>query len=173
MKKNSILLALIPSCSFFSFQHRKIFVNRTWTKNFLKIKCLKQSCLNLRHISYKCWGLINYTNFQHLLLLFPACLFYPARLFKLIKKIQACFFIPSYSFIRYFRAPFNLDMLSIWFGANLWNTKLFYTFTVICHAFHKPWTTKMNWTVDLFENFQNAVFLKISQIPSIGQLEMV
>ena len=32
----------------------------------------------------------------------------------------------------------------------------------------RPWTTKLTWTVDSFKNFQNAVFLKISQIPSIG-----
>ena len=35
------------------------------------------------------------------------------------------------------------------------------------------WTTKLTWTVDSFENFQNAVFLKMSQIPSIAKLDMV
>ena len=31
-----------------------------------------------------------------------------------------------------------------------------------------PWTTKLTWTVELFVNFQNTVFLQIFQIPSIG-----
>ena len=110
LKKNSTLLALIPSCSFISFQEKYLWIVK---KNVLKFpKIFQIFAKNLFEFKQqklikttKCWELHYYSecHISFTMLLYFQLVYSILLVYHRWSNVQPCLLIPSCLFIRYVR----------------------------------------------------------------------